>query len=116
MQGKSEQNTDCKDPEDFYDQLKQAVIAPAYNNMQQWHHDAVAYPGLKTGVYVAEEAFDEIEATHLNSKVYLKQMLKMTEKLLKRYGQLPGSQGEWESSALGIIKNTIIQIKKNGFQ
>ena len=98
--------------------ILQAIInratEKARQNAYQWEErDFSISSDLRKGVRDARVAFlgiDELEETQnslAHSQSLLKKMLVTLEPVFNRYRSLPGSYGEWECSALGIIEDEI---------
>lgn len=84
----------------------------AYDNAAHWlRSDPAIAAQLRDGLRTTIEAFETIEAeADTPDKVLLDRMLVATERMLDYYQNLPGSQGEWECSAIGIVKREIMRL------
>jgi hypothetical protein len=85
-----------------------------YDNAANWMgSDPAIAAQLRDGLHTTIEAFDGIEAeTDTPDVVLLDRMLAVVEQVLSYYQSLPGSQGEWECSAVGIVKREIIELRR----
>jgi hypothetical protein len=86
----------------------------AYDNAANWmRSDPAISAQLRDGLRTTIEAFDAIEAeADTPDPVLLDRMLAVVEEVLGYYQSLPGSQGEWECSAVGIVKREIIELRR----
>lgn len=84
----------------------------AYDNAANWmRSDPAIAAQLRDGLKTTIEAFDTIEAeADTPEAVLLERMLAAAERVLDYYQNLPGSQGEWECSAVGIVKRDITNL------
>ena len=84
----------------------------AYENATDWmRSDPAIAAQLRDGLRTTIEAFETIEADDQTSEeVLLNRMLAAVEPVLSYYQSLPGSRGEWECSAVGIVKREIINL------
>lgn len=77
------------------------VTRKAYENVAHWmSSDPVIGSQLRDGLRSALDAFDSIDDRQANRSALLLHMRKRVDDVLAYYGELPGSQGEWECSAL----------------
>jgi hypothetical protein len=99
-----------KSPE--HQRLIDQATRKAYNNATDWmRSDPAIAAQLRDGLRTTIEAFDAIEAeADTPDAVLLGRMLAVVEEVLRYYQGLPGSQGEWECSAVGIVKREIIDL------
>ena len=84
----------------------------AYTNAANWmRSDPAIAAQLRDGLRTTIEAFEAIEAkVDTLEAVLLDRMLAVVEEVLRYYQNLPGSEGEWECSAVGIVKREIINL------
>ena len=88
------------------------VAQKAYENAADWmRSDPAIAAQLRDGLRTTLEAFEAIEADDdAPAEIWLNRMLAVVERVLSYYQSLPGSQGEWECSAVGIVKRDIIDL------
>ena len=68
---------------------------------------------LRDGLRTVVELFNAIENNEATPEVLLNHMLAIVQKVLSHYQSLPGSQGEWECSAVGMVEREIIELLQN---
>ena len=80
----------------------------AYRNANDWMESDVSISSqLRDGTRTARNAFYEIEDQTEDAEILLNLMQNKLQKVLEYYQQLPGDFGQWECSALNIIRNEI---------
>lgn len=86
----------------------------AYDNAANWlRSDPAIAAQLRDGLRTTIEAFEAVEAdADTPDAVLLDRLLAATEEVLTHYQSLPGSEGEWECSAVGIVKREIIALRR----
>lgn len=87
------------------------VTRPAYENVESWmRSDPDVAAQLRDGLRTLLDRFDAVEANDQPAGVLLDRLLTATREVLAHYQSLPGSQGEWECSALRKVESEIIKL------
>ena len=87
------------------------VTRKAYENVVSWMGSDPDIAGqLRDGLRTVVELFNTIENDDETTEGLLNHMLAIVQKALSHYQSLPGSQGEWECSAVGMVEREIIEL------
>lgn len=100
--------------------LLQALIhqatQKAYENVADWMGtDSYVASQLRDGLRTALEAFDDIDDEQQDADYLLHQLQNKLSNVLNFYQQLPGSQGEWECSALSIARREVDRLIEEAY-
>ncbi len=100
--------------------LKEVLIIEATreateNIVKCMNSDGDVASQLRDGQRDAIDAFRKIETADDNIPVFLQAMLDATTPVKKYYEKMPGSQGEWQCSALAIIRREIARMKAENY-
>lgn len=101
--------------------LKEALIIEATRavteNIVKWmSSDGDIASRLRDGKRDAVEAFNKLDTANDNIPVFLQAMLAALTPLREFYEQMPGSQGEWQCSALAIIRREIERMTAENYR
>ncbi len=101
--------------------LKEALIIEATReateNIKKWMgSDGDIASQLRDGKRDAVDAFTRLETADDNVPVFLKAMLDGLNPVQEFYEQMPGNQGEWQCSALAIIRREIERMITENYQ
>ena len=87
------------------------VTRPAYENVVSWlGTDPAIAAQLRDGLRTVIELFNTIDDNDETPEVLLNRMLAIVQQVLSHYRRLPGSQGEWACSAVGMVEQEIIKL------
>ncbi len=97
------------------DALISRACRPAYENVNQWlQTDPDIASQLRDGLRTVREAFEGIDDRAGDADVLLGLMHAKTGEVLDAYRALPDPRGEWECSALGIVRAEIERLMRDG--